>query len=318
MKILCTAMLALCSALLPAQAIAQYPTKPVHIVIPFPAGGPSDTVARQVGQVLAASLGQPVIVDNKPGADGVIAVQSVKAAPADGYTLLWATSAVLALPLTTQPAPFDTLADFAPVSSVGRFAFAMYVATDVPSRSMQDFIAYARANPGKLNFAAANQAEYLAAAQFMKAAHVDMVRVPYKGAAQLMPDLIAGRVQVNFGPVGGGLQYVKDGRLKMLATLLPERTTVTPEVPTMAEAGLPAVSVGTYQMILAPAKTPRAVVERLSRDVNLALRNLELRAALEKIALVVEGSTPAGLATIINEDGRAWVQFAKEIGPVPQ
>jgi len=318
MKILRSVMLAWCSALLAAAACAQYPSRPVHIVIPFPAGGPSETVARHVGQVLAESLGQPVIIDNKPGADGIIAVQSVKMAPADGYTLLWATSAVLALPLTTKPPPFDTLADFAPVSSVGRFAFAMYVATGVPSRSMQEFIAHARANPGKLNYAAANQAEYLAAAQFMKAARVEMVRVPYKGAAQLMPDLIAGRVQVNFGPIGGGLQYVKDGRLRMLATLLPERTPVTPDVPTMAETGLPAVSVGTYQLILAPAKTPRDVIERLSRDVNLALRSPELRAALAKIALVVEGSTPEGLATIIKDDERAWIQFAQEIGPVSQ
>jgi tripartite-type tricarboxylate transporter receptor subunit TctC len=310
--------LALCVAIAPLPAAAQYPERAVRLVVPFPAGGPSDSAARIVGQALARSLGQPVVVENKPGADGGIAAQSVAAAYADGYTLLWATSAVLALPLVAKPAPFDTYADFAPVSSVGRFAFGMYVHPGVPSQSLADFIAFARANPGKLNYASANMAEHLAAAQFMKATGVEMVRVPYKGSAQLMPDLIAGRVQVNFGPVGGALAHVKDGRIRMLATLLPERTQVTPEVPTMAEGGFPGVSVWSYQMILAPARTPRRIVERLAREINAALDDEDVRARFASLALVVDGSSPERLAAMMRMADRDWAQFFREAGLASQ
>ena len=315
MKLLRSLMpLALLAALASAPALAEYPERPVRLVVPFPAGGPSDTAARIVSQALTKSLGKPVIIENKPGADGAIGAQTVKAATPDGYTLFWGTSGVLALPVIAKPVPFDVVTDFAPVSSVGQFAFGMYVHPGVPSKSLKDFIAHARAHPGQLNYATGNTAEHLAAARFMKAAGVDMVRVPYKGSAQLMPDLIAGRVQVNFGPVGGALQHAREGKIRMLATLLPERTPVTPEVPSMAEAGVPGLVVGTYQMILAPAKTPRPIVDRLVRDVNLALKDAGVRAQLEQLALSVEGSTPEGLATFIQDNNRIWSQFARDAG----
>ena len=154
----------------------------------------------------------------------------------------------------------------------------------------------------------------MAAAQFMKAAGIRMLRVPCKGAAQAMPDLIAGRVQVNFGPLWGGLPYVKDGRLRVLASLMPERSAVTPDVPTMAEAGMPGVSVPTWQALFAPAKTPREIVDRLSREVNLILRSPEVRAQSDRQTFQVEGSTPEALAAVIKEDLRAWRQFIRENG----
>ena len=309
--------LLLASALVCLPAAAQYPDRPVRIVVPFAAGGVTDSVARITAHELAKSLGQPFVVENKPGADGAIAAQSVKAAAPDGYTLFFATNSVLALPLVSKSAAFE-LADFVPVSTIGRFPFAMYVSPDVPSQSMKDLLAYARANPGKLNYATVNAAEHLAATQFMNAAGVDMVRIPYKGGSQVLPDLVAGRVQVYFGPVGLGLGHVKDGRLRMLATLLPQRTPLTPEVPTMAEAGLAGVTVQSYQMVLAPAKTPRAIVERLSKAINAALRGAEVRARLEQISLIVEGMTPQEHAAMLDEAHRTWAHFFRQAGLAPQ
>ena len=317
-KVFSLIALACSLALAPALATAQYPVKPVRLIIPFAVGGPTDTVARTVGQALSKSLGQPVIVESKPGADGAIAAQTVASAPADGYTLLFAVSSMTAIPLLTKPAPFDLVADFTPVSLVGRFAFCMYLHPGVPATSVAEFVTYAKANPGKLNYATSNLGEHLAATQFMKATGIDMVRVPYKGAAQAMPDLIAGRVQVNFGPLSGGLPYVIDGRLRALAILLPQRISIAPNIPTMAEAGVQGVSVLSWQAIFAPAKTPKEIVNRLAREVNAVLQETEVRVQLDRQALYTEGSTPQALAATLQEDTRAWSQFIRENGLVPE
>jgi tripartite-type tricarboxylate transporter receptor subunit TctC len=309
-------VLSLALAAIPASA--QYPTKPVRLIVPFAAGGPTDTVARIVGQALSKSIGQAVVIENRPGADGVIAAQALVSAPADGYTLLFAASSMVALPLVNKPAPFDPVTEFAPVSLVGRFAFCMYVHPSVPARSVAEFIKYARANGGTLSYASSNLNEFMAASRFMKAAAISMLRVPYKGAAQAMPDLIAGRIQVNFAPISAGLPYVKDGRLRILASLLAERSPATPEVPTMTEAGLPAISVPTWQAIFGPAKTPGEILDRLSREVNLILQGSDVRAQLERQVLHVEGSTPPALSAIVREDMRAWGQFIRENGLAPE
>ena len=309
--------IALCFALSVTSAYGEYPDKPVRFVVPFAAGGPTDNVARTVGQALSQSIGQPVIIDNRPGADGTIAAQVVLAAPADGYTLLFAVSSMVALPLIKRTAPFDPLTDFAPISTIGRFPFCMYVAPDVPARTVAEFVSYARANPGQVNYASSNLGEHLAAAQFMKATGISMVRVPYKGASQAMPDLVAGRVHVNFGPVSGGLPLVKEGRLRMLATLLPQRTPMTPQVPTLAEAGVTGVSVPSWQALLAPALTPRRIVELLSRETNRVLTRPEVQAKLDGLSLLVEGSTPEALAARMREDLRSWAEFVRESGIAP-
>jgi tripartite-type tricarboxylate transporter receptor subunit TctC len=230
-------ILALAAFLAPAPSDAQYPARPIRLVVPFTAGGVTDSVARITANQLSKSLGQPVVVENRPGADGAIAAQTVKAAAPDGYTLLFATNSVLAIPLLSKSAGFDAFADFMPVSTVGRFPFALFVHPEVPSKSVKDLVDYARANPGKLNYATVNPGEQLITGQFIKATGVDMVRVPYKGGAAALPDLVAGRIHVYFTPVGNGLAHAKEGRVRMLATLLPERTPLAPEVPTMAEAG---------------------------------------------------------------------------------
>jgi tripartite-type tricarboxylate transporter receptor subunit TctC len=316
--ILCLISFVLSLAVASIPASAQYPAKPIRLIVPFAAGGPTDTVARTVGQALSKSMGQPVVIDNRPGADGAIAAQAVANASPDGYTFLFAGSSMVAIPIANKPSRFDPVTDFAPISLVGRFAFCMYVHPSVPAKSVAEFIAYARANPDKLAYATSNLGEFMAAAQFMKAALISMVRVPYKGAAQAMPDLIAGRVQVNFGPASGGLPYVKDGRLRVLATLSQQRSAATPDVPTMAEAGVSGISVPNWQAIFGPAKTPREIVDQLSREVNSILQSPEVQAQLERQGLHVEGSTPQVLAATVQEDTRAWELFIRENGLTPE
>ncbi|HET9579142.1 MAG TPA: tripartite tricarboxylate transporter substrate binding protein [Usitatibacter sp.] len=302
----------LSAALAASPAAAQYPSKPVRLVVPFPAGGATDAAARTVGQALSRSLGQPIVVENKPGADGTIAAQAVAAAPADGHTLLFAVASMMALPYLTKPAPFEA-GQFAPVSTVGRFAFGLYVHPSVPANSVQEFVAYARANPGRLNFASATMSEYLAAAQFMKATGIEMTRIPYKGGAQAIPDLVAGRVHVYFTPVGPlALGHVKEGRLRLLATLTHERLAVVPDVPTLAQAGVQGVSVPTQQMVLAPAATPGSIVDRLAREIGAALQDASVRSELDKQSLIVEASTPSQLGETIREISREWASFVRE------
>jgi len=311
-------ILALAAILAPTPSDAQYPARPIRLVVPFTAGGVTDSVARITANHLSKSLGQPVVVENRPGADGAIAAQTVKAAPADGYTLLFATNSVLSIPLVSKSAGFETFADFTPVSTVGRFPFAMFVHPDVPSKSVKDLVDYARANPGKLNYASVNPGEQLITGQFLKATGVDMVRVPYKGGAAALPDLVAGRIHVYFTPIGNGLGHAREGRVRMLATLLPERTPLAPDVPTMAEAGVAGLSVMSYQLVMAPTGTPRDVVERLSAEVNAAVRDPGVRAQLEKVSLVVEGMTPQQTAAMLEEANRTWAQFFREAGIAPQ
>jgi tripartite-type tricarboxylate transporter receptor subunit TctC len=307
------AVASIAASLLAPHAAAQYPARPVKLVVPFAAGGATDTVARIVAAPLGKALGQPVIVENKPGADGAIAAQSVSTAPADGYTLFFATTSVFALPYTMKPAPFELNTHFVPVSSVAKFDFCLYVNPDVPARTVQELIAYARAHPGKLNYATNNLGEQLVAAQFIRAAGgIEMVRVPYKGMAQTMPDLIAGNVQVFMGPMTAGLQFARDGRVRLLATLLAGRNAATPEVPTLEESGVKGVRLLSSQVILAPAKTPPEVVERLNQEMRRVLRDPEVRAQFERQAIVAEETTPEELRALFDGFDRIWAQFVRE------
>jgi tripartite-type tricarboxylate transporter receptor subunit TctC len=305
-SLLAAAMLA------PAVCGAQFPNRPVRVVVPFGAGGVTDSVARITANEVAKTLGQAVVVENKPGAEGAIAANTVKNSPPDGYTLFFATSSSLSTPLISKAAGFDPIADFVPISTVGRFTYGLFVHVDVPAKSIGELVAYVRARPGEINYGTVNSLEQLASAQFLKATGTDMTRIPYKTSPVV--DLVAGRIQVYFGPVGQAIAHVKDGRARMLAVFAPERSPLAPDVPTMAEAGVPGLTVNSYQMFLAPARTPPEVVDRLSREINAALRKPEIRADLEKVSLVVEGMTPPQLARSIEEANRTWVQFFRDAG----
>jgi tripartite-type tricarboxylate transporter receptor subunit TctC len=301
-----------------AGAIAQYPERALRIVVPLPPGGASDAIARTLGRAVAKSIGQPVVIENKPGASGAIGAQALLAAPADGYTFLWGISSMVALPLLQKNPPYRSLEELAPVAMVGRLAFGMYVHPSVPARSIAELVGYARGNPQKLSYGSATMGEYMAATQFMQAAGVDMLRVPYKGGAQLLPDLVQGRVQVNFGPVSAAQPHVRDGRLRMLATLQPRRDPASPDVPTMAEAGMPAVSVPTWQAIFGPAGLPPQIAERVSGEIRLALRDPELQKKFAGLSFTAEGSTPQELAVAVRSDFQTWQRFVHANGIAPE
>jgi putative tricarboxylic transport membrane protein len=314
-QILIFIVLALLFVVSPLSASAQYPEKPIHLIVPVPAGGPGDNAARIVAGSLTKALGQPVIVENKPGASGAIGAEAVLRSRPDGYTLLWGSNSVLVgVPLLRKRPPFDPVADFTPVSFIGRYTLMLFVNPKVPARSVAELIEYARENPGKLNYATSVTGDVIAAAQFLNTAHVQMTRVPYKGAAQAIPDLLAGRVDVAFAPASAGLPHVKDGRLHALATFLPKRSPAARDVPTIAEAGMPGVSVNPWVGVFGPAKTPTKIVDRLSRELILILKQPEVQRHFDQQAFQAEGSTPDELAGYLKHDLDTWAVTIRESG----
>lgn len=301
----------LCLAFSPV-AWADYPDKPVSLIVPLPAGGPTDTAARHLADVLSRSLGKPFVVENKPGADGAIGAKAAMAASPDGYTLLFGIGSLVALPHLQNPAPYNAEADLNPVSMIGRFPFVLSVHPSVPATTIAEFIAYAKSNPGNLFYASSTASEALAAVEFMKATGIRMTRVPYKGAGQAMPDLLGGRVHLMFAPMSAVLPASKNGKLRLLATFSSDRIPAAPEVPTLSEAGVMTVAVPTWQAIFAPPATPKVVVDRLNTAIVAALKTDELRQKLDGIMLQIEPSTPNELRERIKRENQVWEQFVRE------
>jgi tripartite-type tricarboxylate transporter receptor subunit TctC len=300
-----------------AQTATGYPARPVTIVVPTPAGGPSDTAARLVAKSLSAAWGQPVVVENKAGAGGALAAQAVMAAPPDGHTLLWAQASMAGMPFVQKGAPYQSMSEFTPVSKILNFGYALFVTRDLPAQNFTDLVAYGRAQPDRLNFATGTLGEYMVAEHVLKAAGIKAQRVPYKGGAQLMPDLIGGQVQLNFGPILSGLQHVKAGKLKMLATALPQRSALLPDVPTLAELGIPAGTLPTWNALLAPPGTPRDVAEKLASAIAQSLRDPAVRGPLEANGADPIGSTPQQLADAVAAATSAWLAFVRDYS-IPQ
>lgn len=298
----------------PAQTTtdAGFPSKPLRMLVPVPAGGPSDYIARQVAQQLSASLGQVVTVENKPGANGLVAAREALAAPADGHTLLYAPGSMIATPLLARGSGLDWAQDLAPLGKVGRVPFVMAVHPGLGVETVADFVKTAARQPGALNVATSTPSEVLAAAQFMKAAGIQLTRVPYKGGAQALPDLLAGRVQLMFGPLSLLQPQAKSGALRILATLAPERSAALPEVPTMAQAGMGGVDVPTWQGLYTAAKVPAAVRARLSAEIAAAVSRPEMRAEFERRMVAVEGASPQDLAATIARELTVWAAVVDE------
>jgi len=291
---------------------AQYPVRPIRIIVPLPAGGPSDAAARALGQALSKSFAQPVVIDNRPGVGGAIAAKAALGAAPDGYTLLWGIASMGAFPFVQKSPPFQSLDELTPVSLIGRFAYAVFVHPGVPANSLQDLVRYARGNPGKLSFATGSVGEYMTTMQLLKATGMDMVRVPYKGGAQAMPDLLAGRVHLFMTPIQLGIQHVREGKLRSLAVVAEKRSSVAPDVPTLMELGVRNVSTPTWQALFAPLKTPDTVVARLAAEVARALGEGDLRTSFEQQALAVEAAGPELLAAVIARDAASWRMFVRE------
>jgi tripartite-type tricarboxylate transporter receptor subunit TctC len=305
-------VLALCAA--PALA-QQYPSKPIRFIVGFPPGGSADPTTRIMGQALSEQMGQPLLVENRPGADSAIAAEQVSRMEPDGYTLMFASNSAMTAAVALRKEPrYDPLKDFTPISMVGRATVFFYSHPSVPAKTLKEFVEYAKANPGKLNYGTGNPLSILYNVQLMSATGISMVHVPYKGEGPLNPDILTGRVQSSFLSTGTAVSYGKDGRLRPLAVLLEKRSPLLPDVPTIAEAGVPQVTVRQWAGIFGPPKLPRDIVERLNKEVNAALKRPDVLEKLQSYGYAAEGSTPERLLEINRDDLALWRRLVKEAG----
>ena len=310
---------ALAAALLAGSAAAQYPNKPIRLIVPFPPGGAAELGARIYAQPLGQVLGQPVVIETKPGADGAIAAEAAMKAAPDGYTLFYATNTAFSwLPAVRKNPPYDPLADFTPVSLVGQFGFFIFSHPSVPATNIAELLAYIRANPGKLNYGSGNSTSMLATAQLVQQEKLDVVHIPYKGDGPLSVDLLGGRVQFAIATPGTAAPQVREGKLRVLATLLPSRNPLLPEAPTFAEAGLRPLSITPWGGVFGPANMPKEIVARLSHELGVVLKRPEVREAFQKLAFEPRSSTPEELATLVKEQGEVWRRVVAEVGIKPE
>jgi tripartite-type tricarboxylate transporter receptor subunit TctC len=305
-------------ALAPAMARAQsYPSKPIRFVVPYPPGGPLDTVARLLGAKVVESIGQPVVVDNKPGAGGNIGAEIVAKAPADGYTILMGAVATHAInPTLYKSIGYDAIRDFAPITQVASTPNVLVVNPAVPAKDVKEFIAYAKANPGKLNFGSGStgSAGHLAGELFKSMAGVDMAHIPYKGAAPAMQDLVAGQVQLMFDNWSSSRGQVQAGKIRALAVTTAKRSALAPDLPTVAESGLPGFDISTWFGIFAPAGTPKAALDRLHAEFVKALAAPDVREKMTNLGAEPVGNAPEEFAAYIRAEGEKYARVIKASG----
>lgn len=297
-----------------APAHAQYPDKPLRLVVGFTAGGPTDLPARFIAERLGASLGQRVVVENRPGAAGQIATQDVLSRPRDGYNLLLCTHFEAINAAVYRSAPYK-LADLAPVSQVSRYYYGVVIANDVPAPDWDAFVAHARANPGKLNYGMLGKgsAQHILALELGKLAGIEMVGVPYKGGADALNDVLAMRVQMYVSPTLAVLPPHKAGRVRLIAVSSPERLAAAPEIPTLVEKGLPFVRFG-FLGICAGAGTPQPVIALLNRHVVAVVQSADYREMIEKTGSIALASTPQELSKILAETHEQTSRISDEFG----
>jgi len=313
-------VLAAALAGLSSAAFAQapkYPDKPIRIVVGFAPGGFTDVLARTVGQKLSASLGQPVVVENKAGASGTIGADAVAKSKADGYTLLLAHFASNSVAPALYPKlPYDVIRDFTPIVRVASTPVVLTVGSNFAANDVAGFIDYAKKNPNQLSFASSGSgsAQHLAGVQFMQATGVKMVHVPYKGSGAAITDLLSGNVGLNFESPPNILPHVKAGKLKALAITSLARSPLFPSVPTLHEAGLPKFEMSQWFALMGPAHMPKEVVDQLSSEVNAILKQPDV---MEKIANQggdIIGGTPVQFSTFLKSDVEKWAKLVKDAG----
>ena len=299
-------------------AEAQFPAKSIRVVVPFPAGSATDTITRVLAQSVSQSIGQTVVVENKAGADGAIAAAEVAKAAPDGHTLLMATNSPMsAVPAMKKNPPYDPVADFTPITDVGRYTFFIVVHPSVPAKTLKELIDHARANPGKVNYATGNTTGIVSTAFFASLAKIDLVHVPYKGEPQALTDLVAGRVQLMFCSSGTSMPQIREGRLRPIVTTLAKRTHLLPELPTISEAGMPEFSITSWAGLFGPAKMPAAVVERLNKEFVAAMARSDVQAAMEKQAFALSPSSPRELAAFVKEQMESYRRILRAAGVEP-
>jgi tripartite-type tricarboxylate transporter receptor subunit TctC len=308
---------AIAGALLPFAARAQapeWPSRPVRFIVPYPPGGPTDIMGRIVAQAVQGPLGQPFVVENRAGANGLIGSEQAARAAPDGSTFLVNASAHVIVPHLTPNMPIDVLADFAPVTNIAAVPLWLVVNPALPVRSVAEFIAYARANPGRIAYASSSQggAPHLAGELFKLMTGTDLVHVPYRGSGPAGQDLIAGTVQAMFDSVPASAGAVRDGRLRALAVTTRNRIAPFPDLPTIAEAGVPGYEISTWYGIWAPARTPPTIIARLQQAIATAARNPETRARFDALGAEPVADSPEDYARFVRAEYDRWGKLVRD------
>jgi tripartite-type tricarboxylate transporter receptor subunit TctC len=293
-----------------------FPSKPITLIVPFGPGSGTDTVARLIGQQLSVALGQSVVVENKAGANGVLAATTVARATPDGYTLLVATNTTHSANPggMTKNVPYDAVKDFAPVTRVGNYIFVLAVTPDVPAKSMPELIAHAKANPGKLTIASGNGTGIVAAESLKRAAGIDVLHVPYKSTPPAINDMLGGRISMMFVDLTASLSHLNAGTLRPLAVTTLERTRLLPELPSLNEAAVPNYDITSYCAIFAPAGTPKPIVDKLNRELAKIIDSPEIKKRLGDAGFEAFSSTPEQLGEFIQAQLVLWTRLIKEAG----
>ena len=301
---------------MPDARAQSYPDHPLRLVVPFAAGGTSDILARFVGPPLSAAIGQPVVVDNRPGAGSNVGNEIVAKAAPDGYTLLMATPALASNLALYGKLTYDPVAGFAPVTLVAEIPIALVVHPSMPTQSVKELIALAKAQPGKLNFGSSGNGGigHLVGEMFKSATGVNMVHVPYKGNGPALIDLMSGVLNLTFTDIAGGMPYIKAGKMRPLAIASKRRSAQLPQVPTMMEAGVPGFEASTWFAVFATGGTPQPIVNRLNAEIVKSLQTPEMRERLTGLGCEIVGNKPEELAAFLKAEMTKWSKVIKESG----
>jgi tripartite-type tricarboxylate transporter receptor subunit TctC len=296
-----------------------WPTKPVRIVLQFPPGGSTDAVARILAQSLTQSLGQPVLIENRPGADGAIAGDFVARAEPDGHTFFLASNTpMMQVPLLKKNPPYDPIKSFTPVTLVGRYIYVMVAGAQLPSQNAGELIQLARQQPGKFNYGSYSGVTQLMFTRLKQEAKLDLNLIPYKGESPTVNDILGGHLHMTFATPTSVLQHVQAGKLRAMAVLLPNRYNLMPQVPTAVEAGIPPLTAGTWAALFGPAKLPPEIAQRMSREMAAVMARPDIRERVDKLGFDLASTTPAELAAFMPEQLQAWSKAFADAGMQPE
>lgn len=313
---LLTALVAATAA--PTGALAQhaYPDHPIRMILPYPPGGPTDLLARVVASRMGDPLGQTVVIENKPGASGMIGAEMVARSAPDGYTILANASLHVINPVVQPTQRYDAFKDFVPITQLADVPLVLVVNNDSPVRTVRDLIAQAKASGGKLNFGSAGNAssQHLAGESFKLAAQVQMQHVPYKGSSPALTDLMGGQIQLMFDSMPSAMPFIKSGKLRAIAVTTPKRSNALPDVPTVAESGLPGFNISTWYGLWAPRSTPPAIVEKLAASAAAVLKRPDVRQQYADMGAEPVGSSPSAFAAYTVAEGKKWAEIVRQSG----
>jgi tripartite-type tricarboxylate transporter receptor subunit TctC len=315
----CGALTVLAAPRAITQTVAQatYPSRAIRVIVPYPAGGTTDFLGRLIADQLKTGLGATVIIENKPGAATALGAEQVAKSVPDGYTLLMATSTTLAINKTLyKKLPYDPVKDFAPVALVAAVPLALIVNPSIPATTLSEFIAYAKSRPGLAYGSAGNGSpQHLAAEMLGTAIGIDIRHVPYRGSAPALLDVIAGHIAFMVVDLQPALRYIREGKVRALGVTTQKRVTAAPDIPTLAESGLAAFELVAWQGVVAPARTPRPILDELARQIGKLLADPETRERFASVAIEpIEGSTPESFAAYIKTEGQRWAAIVRNSG----